>query len=116
MSIKEVYDHNFQEEVLESKIPVLVEFSAPWCGPCRALYPILQELATEHKDIKFLRLDVDDNPNIADIYAINSLPTLILFHGQEIKSKKLGLQSKDILKQILSLKNKEEDKCSCEIV
>ena len=84
--LPDVTDTNFQAEVLESGGPVLVDFWAPWCGPCRVVHPILEEMAGERDDIRIVSLNVDDNQQTAARYDVLSIPTLILFrNGQEAK-------------------------------
>ncbi|MDI6689572.1 MAG: thioredoxin [Actinomycetota bacterium] len=84
-------DDNFKEEVLKSNIPVLVDFWAAWCGPCRIIAPILDEIAGEYVGkIKVTKLNVDDNPNTAAQYDILSIPTLILFKNGEVQKKLVG--------------------------
>ena len=81
--IIEVTDANFQAEVLEAPEAVLVDFWAPWCGPCRIVAPHLEELNNERQDLRVVKLNVDDNPQTAARYGVMSIPTLILFkHGQ----------------------------------
>ncbi len=81
-SVTEVTDTNFQAEVIESETPVLVDFWAPWCGPCRMVAPVLEEMAGERDDLKIVKLNVDDNPQTAAKFEVLSIPTLILFkHG-----------------------------------
>ncbi len=94
----EFTDTNFEEEVLKSTQPVIVDFWAPWCGPCKMLTPIIEELAQQFKDsVKIGKLDTDNNPLIATKYAINSIPTLLfLVHGT-IKDKVVGVVPKDAL-------------------
>ncbi|MEW6188957.1 MAG: thioredoxin TrxA [Actinomycetota bacterium] len=88
-------DDNFKEEVLKSNIPVLVDFWAAWCGPCRIIAPILDEIAGEYGGkIKVTKLNVDDNPNTAAQYDILSIPTLILFKNGEVQKKLVGALSK----------------------
>jgi thioredoxin 1 len=77
-----VTDKNFQQEVLESEIPVLVDFWAPWCGPCRMLEPIVNEIAEQYEgQVKVVKLNTDENSEIATKYAIRSIPTLMIFKG-----------------------------------
>ncbi|CAN5483944.1 thioredoxin [soil metagenome] len=79
--LPDVTDTNFQSDVLESDEPVLVDFWAPWCGPCRVVHPILEEMAGERDDIRIVSLNVDDNQQTAGSYDVLSIPTLILFKG-----------------------------------
>jgi thioredoxin 1 len=82
-NLQEVTDNNFQAEVLEAEGAVLVDFWAPWCGPCRIVAPHLEELAGERDDLTIVKLNVDDNPQTAAQYNVMSIPTLLLFkHGQ----------------------------------
>ena len=85
-NLPDVTDANFQAEVLESENPVLVDFWAPWCGPCRVVAPVLEEIAQERPDLKIVKLNVDDNQQTAANYDVLSIPTMILFkHGQAAK-------------------------------
>ncbi len=87
-SVTEVTDNNFQAEVLESEVPVLVDFWAPWCGPCRRVAPVVEEIAQERGDaLKVVKLNTDENQQTAIQYNVMSIPTLILFrHGQPAKT------------------------------
>ena len=84
-ALNEVTDNNFQAEVLEADKPVLVDFWAPWCGPCRIIAPHLEELAGEREDLAIVKLNVDENPQTAARYGVMSIPMLLLFkHGQPV--------------------------------
>lgn len=95
MAAIELTDANFQTEVLESNVPVLVDFWAAWCGPCRAIAPIVSELATEYAGkAKIGKVDVDTNPQTAMNYGVRSIPTLLFFVGGEVRDQMIGSASK----------------------
>jgi thioredoxin 1 len=85
--LNDVTDANFQAEVIESETPVLVDFWAPWCGPCRVVAPVLEEIAAERDDLRIVKLNVDENQQTAASFQVLSIPTMILFKGgQPVKT------------------------------
>ena len=100
-ALNEVTDNNFQAEVLESETPVLVDFWAPWCGPCRVVGPVLEEIAAERPELRVVKLNVDENQDIAARYDVLSIPTLILFRGGQAVKKVIGAYPKRKLEQEL---------------
>ncbi len=89
-AIIEVNDNNFQAEVIESGEPVLVDFWAPWCGPCRVIAPHLEELNEEQDNLRVVKLNVDDNQQTAAQYEVLSIPTLILFKNGQVAKRVIG--------------------------
>jgi thioredoxin 1 len=97
-AITEVTDSNFQAVVIESDVPVLVDFWAPWCGPCRIVHPVLEQIAEERGDaLKIVKLNVDENQQTAMNFEILSIPTLILFRGGAVAKKVIGAYPKQKL-------------------
>ena len=95
-------DSNFEQEVLKSEKPVLVDFWAPWCGPCRAVGPVVEELAEAYKGrVKVGKINIDDNPKTATAYGVMSIPTLILFNKGAIMDKLIGLSPKERLEGLI---------------
>lgn len=97
-----VTDQNFEQEVLKSQLPVLVDFWAPWCGPCKIVGPIVKELAIEYEGkLKVGEMNVDDNPVIAGNFGVMSIPTLMVFKGGKPVATTIGAQGKDALKKMI---------------
>jgi len=100
--IKHVSDASFDADVLKADGPVLVDLWAPWCGPCRMVAPILDQLATEYQGrVTIAKLNVDENPDTAAKYQVRSIPTLLLFKGGQVAATKVGAASKSDLSAFL---------------
>lgn len=96
--MKEITQQNFNEEVLESKELVVIDFWAPWCGPCKMIAPIMEQLNSEYGDkVKFAKLNVDENPRIANDFKVTSIPTIIMFKGGSVVDTSVGFKPKQIL-------------------
>jgi thioredoxin 1 len=92
--VDDVTDRDFDEAVLRSGTPVVVDFWAPWCGPCKAVAPVLEQLAEAHPGVRFVKLDIDANPDTASRYDVLSIPTAILFEGGEPRDTLVGARPK----------------------
>lgn len=100
--VKHVGDHNFSTLVLNSGKPSLVDFWAPWCGPCRAIGPILEDVAARYDGkVNVVKVNVDDNPATASQYGVRSIPTLLVIHGGKVQETQIGLVSKQQLSSMI---------------
>ncbi len=98
MSVLHITKENFESEVLHSKVPVLVDFFAAWCGPCKMVAPTIDEIAAEREDVKVCKIDVDQETELAIRYNVSSIPTLMVFSGGDVVKQSLGaLPKKEIL-------------------
>ena len=101
-NIREVSDQSFEEEVLQADRPVLVDYWAEWCGPCKAIAPILEEIAEEYGErLRVAKLNIDDNPDVPARYGIRGIPTLMLFKNGNVEATKVGAVSKSQLTAFL---------------
>jgi len=97
-NVQEFTDGNFQQEVLSSSEPVLVDFWAPWCGPCRMIAPMVEELATENRgSFKVGKINIDDNPHTAQNYGVSAIPTLMIFKNGDVAERFVGVRPKNQL-------------------
>ena len=96
-----VTETSFESEVLGSEAPVLVDFWAEWCGPCHAIAPVLDQIAAERSDLKIVKLNIDEEPAVAQRYGVMSIPTLILFKNGTVEAQKVGSVRKPDLKSFL---------------
>jgi thioredoxin 1 len=102
MGVPEFDDKNFDSEVLQAAGPVLVDFWAPWCGPCRQIAPVIEQLAGENEgSVKIGKLNVDNAPNSAQSYGVSSIPTLMLFKDGEVVERFVGVQPKSRLQEAI---------------
>ncbi|HPD90183.1 MAG: thioredoxin [Anaerovoracaceae bacterium] len=97
MSVVTLTKDNFEQEVLKSDKPVLVDFWAAWCGPCRMVGPVVEQIAGEHPEYKVGKIDVDDQPELAGQFSIMSIPTLLVFKDGKVHNKTVGVTSKENL-------------------
>ena len=101
MSVITLTQQNFETEVLQSDVPVLVDFWAEWCGPCRMVSPIVEEIGNENKEIKVGKINVDDQQALAQQYGVRSIPTLIVFKNGSIAKTAVGARPKESILQML---------------
>jgi len=99
-NVSEFTDATFKGDVLQSEVPVLVDFWAPWCGPCRMIAPVVEELSKENQGtFKIGKVNIDDNPDVAMNYNVSSIPTLMIFKGGQVVERFVGVQPKSRLQQ-----------------
>lgn len=101
MSTVKVNEQNFENEVLCSKKPVLIDFYAEWCGPCRALSPIVEEIADSREDIKVCKVNVDENMSLAQKYSVESIPTLVVVKDGSVVNKVVGAVPRSTIEEML---------------
>lgn len=101
MQIIEVNNENFEAEVLNSELPVLADFNADWCGPCRMLRPILDEIAAECEKVKVVSINIDDAEELAEKYDVVSIPCVVLIKNGEEVDRSIGLKSKDAILELV---------------
>jgi thioredoxin 1 len=103
MDILNVTDADFEEQVLKSPLPVLIDFWAAWCVPCRMIAPTVEQIAESHKEtLKVAKMNVDENMKTPGTYGIRGIPTLLLFKGGELKETLVGVQSKDKIVEVIA--------------
>jgi thioredoxin 1 len=103
MAVVNATNSNFRTEILESDVTVLVDFWAPWCGPCRMVSPIVDEIAEETPSIKVCKVNIDEQPALATQFGVMSIPTLMVFRGGEIVGKAVGARNKEFILKMLKV-------------
>ena len=101
MSVLHITKENFESEVLRSDRPVLIDFWATWCGPCRMIAPVIEEIAEEREDIKVCKINVDDEPELANTFRIMSIPTWVVMEQGQEKTRALGARPKEAVLELL---------------
>lgn len=101
MAVMTITNDNFEKEVLNADSPVLIDFWAAWCGPCKMMGPVIDEIAEGHSDIKVGKINIDEEPQLAQKYGVMSIPTLILFKGGQPKETSIGLVPKESVEAML---------------
>lgn len=101
MSVMKLTNASFQNEVIASDKPVLIDFFATWCGPCSMMSPIVDDIAAEHRDIKVCKVDVDSEPALAQRFGITSIPTLVVIKSGSVVSKAVGFRTKEKILELL---------------
>ena len=101
MSAIIINQHNFESEVLHSDRPVLLDFWAPWCGPCRMIMPSVEQIANERADIKVGKINIDEQPELASRYGVMTIPTLMVIKNGEIANHAVGARSKQAIENLL---------------
>ena len=102
MSAVNVNRNNFHEEVIQSERPVLIDFWAPWCGPCRMVVPLVEQIAHEREDVKVVKINVDEEPELASQFKVMSIPTLVVFHEGRVLNQAVGARSKAAIEAMIS--------------
>lgn len=101
MAVIKLTKDNFDQEVIQSDKPVLIDFYADWCGPCKMMGPVVEEVATEMSDVKVCKINIDEEMDLAQRYGVMSIPTFISFSGGEIKGKQIGAVPKSALVDLI---------------
>ncbi|MBP8593488.1 MAG: thioredoxin [Ruminococcus sp.] len=101
MAVIEVNKDNFVSEVLSSDKPVVADFYADWCGPCKALRPILEELSGEREDVKFVSVNIDDEDELADEYDVSSIPCVVVFKNGQEAARSIGIKPKEAIEEMV---------------
>lgn len=101
MAVIKLTKDNFEQEVMQSDKPVLIDFYADWCGPCKMMGPVVEEVASEHTDIKVCKINIDEEMDLAQRYGVMSIPTFMAFSGGELKGKQIGAVPKSALVDLI---------------
>ena len=100
--IEKIYEEDFEARVLKSEVPVVVDFFADWCGPCKMLAPIIEQLAENNDDVEFFKVNIDENPQLADDYDIMSIPNVVMFKDGDVADRVVGLRTAEQMQEFIN--------------
>lgn len=101
MAVNHINENEFNNEVISAKEPVLVDFFATWCGPCKMLSPVLEKFAEKHPEVKVVKVDVDDNNDLAASYGVQGVPTILLFRNGQVVNQAVGFRNEAALEELV---------------
>ncbi len=101
MMIEKIYSEEFEQKVLHSDKPVIVDFFADWCGPCKMLSPVLEALASKNNDIDFYKINVDENTDLAEKYSVSSIPNVLIFKNGQVADSSIGFKTEEQMQEFI---------------
>ncbi len=102
MMIEKIYSEEFEQKVLHSDKPVIVDFFADWCGPCKMLSPVLEALASKNNDIDFYKINVDENTDLAEKYSVSSIPNVLIFKNGQVADNSIGFKTEEQMQEFIN--------------